>query len=189
MAKVHTYTKFVEEPNKVVTVHLASEDEPGSFSENQASGNWKELGSCVETISQTLENSRPGSKFPLFHRIGGETPISKLEVDLLAGELNKIKTALKKLPLSESRVVRFRKGKADVKQVNEKDLANFRGTFQSKEDPIAKNLYESFKKPIDLHLKMCKEAKKASTGLHWRVVESRKVKKNAKPRAAAVSKA
>jgi hypothetical protein len=176
MAKMHAYTKFLEHPGKIVALSL-SDDESEQFTEEQSNGSWRQISCVVETISQTLENSRPGSKFPLFHRIGGEVPVSTLEVDLLEAELDRIKSGLVKLPLSESRLVKFKNGKANVRTITPAELKNFKGAYSSKEAPAAKNLYESVRPMIDLHKKMCKVAKKSKTGLKWHIVDLKSIKK------------
>lgn len=167
MAKAHLYMKYSMAPDKVVTVRLAN-DISEEYPPERCNGCWESIGSTVETISQTLENSKPGSKFPLFHRIGGETPISILEVSLFEKELERIREELKKLPLSESRLVKFKNGKAQVSQITSRELKSHNGCYCN--GTKAKNLYESFKSPIDIHMEMCKLAKKTGTGLSWKIV-------------------
>jgi len=180
MAKIHNYTKYVKEPDKVVMVRL-SDDETSDNLMDQCNGCWQAIGSTMETISQNLENSRPGSKFPLFHRIGSETPISRLEVSLFENELKTIRKELKKLPLSDSRLVIFKKnGKAVVRQISDEQLSEFKGYYSPESKP-ASNLYESFRLPIDLHARMCRQARKKETGLAWNVVSIKEVKSPATP--------
>jgi len=176
MAKLHNYMKYVNEPKKVVALHL-SDDNTEQSTELQNIGCWQKIGTVLETISQLLETSRPGSKFPLFHRIGGEIPISRLEVSLFENELKSIKTELKKLPLSDTRNVRFtRKGKAEIKVLDDKKLSEFKGTYHEGDDSTAaKNLYESFKPVVDMHSKFCRQAKKKDIGLTWRILDKRDI--------------
>ena len=118
MAKLHNYLKFIKETKKVVAVHLSDDLSEISLI-SQSIGDWQTIGTVLETVSQLLENTRPGSKFPLFHRIGGEIPISRLEVTLFEGELKTIKSELKKLQISQTRIVRFtRKGKVALPENN-----------------------------------------------------------------------
>jgi hypothetical protein len=175
MAKLHNYMKYIKEPKQVVALHL-SDDVSETSTELQSIGCWQKIGTMLETVSQLLESSRPGSKFPLFHRIGGEIPISRLEVSLFENELKSIKTELKKLPVSETRMVRFtRKGKAEITKIDEKKLATHKGVYVLDEDKDASNLYESFRPVVDMHNKLCRQAKKKDIGLTWRNLEKKEL--------------
>jgi len=175
MAKLHNYMKYINEPKKAVALHL-SDDISEYSTDIQIIGCWQKIGTLLETISQLLESSRPGSKFPLFHRIGGEIPISRLEVSLFENELKSIKSELKKRPLSETRVVRFtRKGKAEITIIDSKKLEGFKGTYVADDEVKATNLYESFRLVVDMHNKLCRQAKKKNVGLTWRVMENKEV--------------